>query len=106
MSLILKDDEQSTYTAVFTDRKGADAKVDGVPVWSAAPTGILTLTPAADGMTCLVAAAGIGVTTVTCDADADLGPGVTDVVLTDDVTVIAGNAAGGTLTSGTVEPQP
>jgi len=99
--------QQVTLSVAFTDKKGNPAAVDGVPEWSTDNPTVLALTPAADGLSCLVKAAGpLGTAKVTLKADADLGAGVTDIVGTFDVEITAGVATTVTITAGTPEEQP
>jgi hypothetical protein len=60
------------------DNKGNPARVDGAPEWSADNSELLSLTPSADGMSCMVSAVGpLGSGMVSVEADADLGAGIT-----------------------------
>jgi hypothetical protein len=111
MSLTVKDTEvpgTCTVTVAFTDAKGKPAAVDGVPVWTVDSTSVVdTITPAADGMSAVLHITdNIGAALVTVDADADLGSGVTDVKVSDTVSVIAGDAVAGNFTFGAVTPDP
>ena len=68
-----------------------NGKVDGVPVWGANPDGIVTLTPAADGLSCEVvtppAMADPTAVVITFTADGDLGEGVKPVSATGTLTI-------------------
>jgi hypothetical protein len=100
--------QQVTLTAAFTNSRGQPADVEGTPAWSTDNTDALTLVPAADGLTCLVKAAGplTDLAKVTCTGDADLGDGVAEVKLSHDIKVVAAQATTGTVTAGTPEEQP
>jgi hypothetical protein len=75
------------------DAKGNPAVVDGAPVWAVSNPAGLVLTPATDGLSCSIAAAGpVGTYQVTVNADADLGEGIKPLVGILDVEVIAGEA--------------
>jgi len=83
---LLADDEEVTLTIVAEDTAGnpVPGGLSGTPTWANvdAPTSgtgaVVTLTVAADGMSCVVAATGeLGNTTVTVDAV--LADGVTSV---------------------------
>lgn len=88
------------------DAKGNAAVVDGVPVWTASDPAGLTLTPAPDGLSCSIAAAGpVGTYQVTLTADADLGAGITPLVGILDVNVVAGEAVAIGFALGTPENQ-
>jgi hypothetical protein len=103
----MSDSQQVTVTIKVMDKKGNPAPVDGVPVWLTDNTELLALTPAADGLSCLVAAVGpLGTATVSVTADADLGAGVTPIVGTLDVQITGGTATTATLAPGTPTEQP
>lgn len=75
------------------DAKGNVASVDGVPQWSSSDPNVITVVPAADGMSCDVVATGAtGTALVTVTGDADLGAGVIPIVGTLDVVVAGGQA--------------
>ena len=70
-------------------------------------TDVLALTPAGDGMSCIVAAVGaIGTGIVTLTADADMGGGVKPVIGTLEVSITAGEATNVVLTPSTPTEQP
>jgi len=102
---ILASDQKVTATVAWLDAKGNPAKVDGIPVWAESGGGVVTLAPAADGMSCEIAADQIGTAQVSCTGDADLGEGTRSVVVTGDVQVVAGEAVSGSMTFGPPEPQ-
>lgn len=106
MAAILRDDQQVDLSVAFTDRFGNTASVDGAPVWSEA-NGLMTLTPSADGLSCTCVPVGsLGSTQVSVSADADLGSGVTALIGTLDVTIVAGQAVGLTVSFGTPSDVP
>ncbi len=107
MAFTMTDSQQTTMSVKFVDKKGQPAKVDGAPEWSTDNTDVLALTPAADGLSCLVAAAGpLGDGTITLKADADLGAGVVPLIGTVDVSVTGGQATVVTIDPGTPSEQP
>lgn len=107
MGLQITDSQQFDVTPQFVDKKGNPAKVDGVPEWSTDNTELLALTPAADGMSCTVAAVGpLGAAKVSLKADADLGAGIVDIFGVLDVEVTGGQATSVVLTPGAVTEQP
>src|SRR5262245_32037582 len=92
--LTLTSTQKADLSVTFLDAKGNPAQVDGVPTWMTDNTDVLALTPAADGMSCEVAAVGpIGNATAQVAADADLGAGVVAIFGTIDVQVTAGQAS-------------
>lgn len=99
--------QQFDVSFAVTDKKGNPAGVDGVPEWLTDNSDLLTVTPSADGMSCTVVASGVlGSGRVQVNIDADLGDGVTPIIGTLDVEVVAGNASVVTLTPGPVTEQP
>jgi hypothetical protein len=98
MSFQMSDSQQTTVAVKFVDKKGQPAPVDGIPEWSTDNTDVLALTPAADGLSCLVQAVGpLGTGTLTLKADADVGDGVTPIVGTLEVVITGGQATTVTL---------
>ena len=84
---------ETTLSVRFLDAAGNPAVVDGVPTWQVDNPSVGALTPAADGMSCILAAVGpIGSGTVSVQADADLGQGVRLVVGVFQFQVTAGEA--------------
>ncbi len=107
MAFELTDCQQVTLSVTFLDKKGNPARVDGAPAWLVDNPNVLALTPAADGLSCLVSAVGpLGSALVTLTADADLGAGVVSVIGTFAVDVTAGAATTVAITAGTPEEQP
>lgn len=96
--LVLSTTQKATYTVEFQDRKGHKAAVQGVPVWAVANADAVTITPSEDGTSCDVfgVAPAIGFQ-ISCTGDADLGDGVENVTITDEIQVNAAKATGGTL---------
>lgn len=98
--------QKFTITILPVDAKGNKAKIDGVPTWLTDDSNVLTLTPAADGLSCDVIAVGIaGTATVQVEADADLGPGITLIRGTLDVECTALPATNIVLTPGPLSDQ-
>lgn len=107
MAFEMSASQQVEVTLEAKDKKGNPAKVDGIPEWSTDNSDVLALTPAADGKSCVVAAAGpLGVGSVTLKADADMGAGVVELIGTLEVTITAGQATVVTLTPGEPTEQP
>lgn len=77
----------------FVDKKGNPAKVDGAPEWTTDNSEVLALTPADDGMSCVVAAVGpLSNASITVTADADMGAGVKPIIGTMEFEITAGEA--------------
>jgi hypothetical protein len=105
--MILTDEQQVPLAVAFRTSKGNPATVDGIPVWTSSDETIVTVTPAADGLTCLAVATGaLGTAQVSAEADADLGSGrrlVTGVI---DIEVRAAEAVQALVTAGAPELKP
>ncbi len=107
MAFSMSDSQQVGLTIKVVDKKGNKAPIDGVPEWSVDNTELLALTPAADGLTCVVAAVGpLGDGNVTVKCDADLGSGVVPIIGTLAVTITGGAATTVTIDAGTPTEQP
>ncbi len=94
LMISLRDDQYQPVGVQF-------AKVDGIPVWASTDEAVATVqNVAVNGMSAEVwsVADGVGVTEITCTADADLGAGTVPVVLTLNVEVVEPTAVGGTIT--------
>lgn len=92
-SMKITDSQKFTATISPVDAKGNPASVDGVPVWAAPDATIVTVTPAADGMSAEISSTGpIGSVQVSVTADADLGTGTKPLVGTLQVDVVGGEA--------------
>jgi hypothetical protein len=99
LEVAMLTEQQFTVSVKYTDSKGKAAKVDGTPTWATDNSDILTLTPAADGLSCLVVSGIVpGSAKVLNSADADLGAGVALITGTLDVSVSARPATNVTLT--------
>lgn len=70
--LVLTDSQKATCTLKPLNSKGNPAPVDGVPQWSSSNAAVVTVNPAADGLTAEVIAVGLGEAQVNCVADADM----------------------------------
>lgn len=75
--MILTDTQKVTCTIDPRNIKGNPAPVDGVPQWSSSNPAVATVTPSDDGLSATVTAVGVGVTQISCVADADLDAGET-----------------------------
>ena len=105
-TLKLQDDQKVSFSISIVDAKGNPAQVDGVPAWASSNEAILTVAPAADGMSAVATAVGpVGPSQISVTADADLGSGTKQIVGTQDVDVVAGEAVSVGITAGTPEPQ-
>lgn len=99
MSVKLDATQQVPLTAVFKDKAGNAATLSGVPTWASSDETIVTLTPAADGLSATAATVGaLGTATVTASID-----GVSASI---DIEVDAGVAATAEIDAGTPEAKP
>jgi hypothetical protein len=102
MAFTMTDVQSAPLSVTITDARGNPAKVDGVPTWVSSDPTVLTATAAADGMSCVIAAVGpLGTAQVKFTADADLSPGVSELVGILDVEIIASAAVNVVITPGT-----
>ncbi len=103
VSFQISDSQGVPLTPTFIDNKGNPATVDGQPEWLVDNPNVIALTPAADGLSCDLAAVGpLGTAIVSMKADADLGAGVEPLVGTFEIEVTAGKATTVVLTPGDV----
>jgi hypothetical protein len=97
------DDNGSSATLAFLDKKGNPATVVGVPVWTTSVPGILALTPAADGLSCAIAVVGpVGAGTIDVVAEGDPTAGVDTLHATGDFSVLSAEAATAAISFGPV----
>lgn len=105
MGLTLSTVQKCPVSITPVDKKGNKAPVDGIPEWNVSAPGIVSLFPAADGMSCDIVALALGTAQVNVKADADLGSGVTTITGVLDVEVVASQAVGFAINTGTVVDQ-
>lgn len=103
----LKTNQQVALSLAFTTDAGQPApRVDGVPKWSSSDEAIVTVVPAADGLTATAVAQAIGTAVISVTADADLGAGVREITDTEDFEILADDeAAVVTINVGSPEPK-
>jgi hypothetical protein len=91
----------------YVDKAGHPATVDGPVQWTSSDPTVATATvDASDSTIVTVTPVGpLGQVQVTAAADADLGAGVTSLITTADITIVAGQAIAGTI-SPVGEPVP
>jgi len=103
MALVLKDNQSVTYTIGGKDSAGNPAGITGPVTWALSDSTVLSVTPAADGMSAVVAALGplstaAGVQlTVTDTGDGGLTG-------SDNITVVASSPTSLSLTPGAPTP--
>ena len=94
MADITTDQNFPSVALVITDSRGRPAAVDGVPVWASSDETVISVTPAADGMSAVVDTVAPGTARVTVSADADLGAGVVPITgVSEDINVTSGSVA-------------
>lgn len=71
---------------------GVAAPVDGIPEWASSNPSIVTVEPSTDGMTCTVRYGGAGASQVSAVMDANMGSGVRELTILDDVTCAVAEA--------------
>ena len=98
MAFILTSDQQVAVSVTFVDDHGNPATVDAAPVWASTDATVLSVTAAADGMSCLVVAVGpdgFGTISVTAMS------GSVTVIGTLHIQVVSGVAVAAVVTPGT-----
>jgi hypothetical protein len=106
LAMDLKSSQQVTFTVEFRDKKGNVVTAENVQ-WATDNSEVLSLEPAADGLSCLVKAVGpLATAGITLTADGDLGDGESQIVGTAEINVVAGDATVVTLTPGAPTEQP
>lgn len=94
-SINMTNSQKATASIQPVDKKGQPAPIDGVPTWASSDETIVTVTPAADGLSAEVRAVGpLGTAKVTATGDADLGEGTKPIFGELDVTITQGEAVG------------
>ena len=100
MAYLLPNDHAVQLKVSYYDAKGNPAKVDGDVAWASSDETIARITVGEDTMTCMVYPVDqLGTAQISATADADLGEGVTEIITTGNIEVVAGQAV-----SGTIEP--
>ncbi len=93
MELVITDSQQFKVEIQPVDKAGNPGTLASVPVWSASDPTILTVVPAADGMSAVVSATGkLGTAQVNATGEGDSTPGVNTITGTVAVQVIGGKA--------------
>lgn len=98
MSKSINIGANTTATVVYTDDQGVSDPIFSVPVWAATPDGIVTLAPAADGMTCVATGVAAGDVSLTATAEGDSTPGANTIVATAALNVKAAEDSKGEIT--------
>jgi hypothetical protein len=103
-NFILTDSQKVELTIAPVTAAGNPAPVDGVPEWGSSDETVLTVEPAADGMTCEAITTGkLGSAQVNVSADVEMDDGVTMLTGTLAIDVLAGQAVSLGVTAGTPE---
>lgn len=91
MATINTDQKFPSVALTITNSKGDPAPVDGVPVWASSDSTVLSVSPAADGMSADVETVAPGTARITVSADADTGTGVSTITgVSEDIIVTLG----------------
>jgi len=96
---VVADETTLTATVTFTDAEGNATTPDQTPTWEVADAAVLTVTPAADGMSATFEVGAPGVSSVSVTTtETHGGEGEpTEVLLTGLVTVVAGDTVTGSI---------
>lgn len=101
--LVLTDVQKVALSIQPVDSVGNPAPVEGI-VWSVSDATLLTVTPAADGLSAVCEAVGpLGTAQVNVSADADMGSGVVTITGVLDIQIVAGQATSINIGSGAPE---
>lgn len=104
--MLIKATQMFVATIQPVDAKGNPALVDGMPTWASSNPLVLTVEPAADGLSAMVKAVGpVGTGQVSVQGDADLGEGQKLIIGTLDVEVTPGDAVTFIVQTGAVSEQ-
>lgn len=102
----MTNSQKATATITPVDKPGNPAPIDGVPIWASSDETIVTVEPAADGLSAVVKAVGpLGTAKVSVTGDADLSGEVKPIFGTLDVEITQGMAVGFKVTLGPAEEQ-
>ena len=103
----LRKGYEADVSVSFFDDAGAPASVDGAPRWTMGDPAVMTIVPAEDGMSAVLQGTGevIGsMTSLTVEADADLGEGIVPVTVSEELQLVSGQATVASFGFG--EPRP
>jgi hypothetical protein len=100
MAYTLANDKEIKVQVTYEDAKGNPAAVDGDVMWDTSDAEIagVEVDPADSTKATVTPGDSLGNAQITATADADLGSGVTEIVCTMDLTVVAGTAVVGRIT--------
>lgn len=88
-----KNNQGQDVALRFKNSAGQEVSVDGIPQWSVDDTSICQVEPAGDGLSArIVSVGGVGTTNVRVTADADVGPGFSNIEGVLEVTVTESGA--------------
>lgn len=104
----LTETQQVTGTVQPVTRKGSPAQVQtGTSVFNTSDAAVVELVPdPSNELSVTVKAKAPGAAQVQWSADADMGDGVVTITAVADITVVPGQAVGGTIAFGPVTEQP
>ena len=88
---IFKDAAGNDPSLDIRDSRGNPAAVDGAPVWGSSDDTVLSVVPAADGLSAEIRTVGTGTARISGSADADLGAGVVPLTFVSEDVVVTQN---------------
>ena len=102
----LRRNWETDCTVSFVDDQGDQAQVEGDPVWTSSDPATIEVKATADPFVVTVQALGAvgAMATLTVEADADLGEGVVEVIASEQIQVVSGQAASASFSFGTPRP--
>lgn len=104
MAYTLPTDKKVDVKVEYQDAKGNPAAVDGAVTWDTSDANICGIAARGNSTEATLTPGMVGNAQISATADADLGEGVTELVCTLDVMVVAGQAVVGTIQP--VQSQP
>lgn len=106
MALQMRYNQETTASIKILDAAGNPATIDGLAQWATSAPGIVTLEPAADGMSCRIKGAAVGQCQVNVIADANLSlDEITNITAILDCNILGGEAVLIQIETGPVEDQ-
>ncbi len=105
-TVMREDDEPRRATVVFKDRKGNVRPMPTPPVWTSGNENVATVVADPDGMSAVVTPRGVGVVTISCDAEDKTTPRLIPIHLEGKVVVDPAEAVGGEIVFEGDEPTP
>lgn len=105
MAINITTDEEAEVKVSFTSLSGNPARVDGAPLWSSSESSVATVMASADGMSAVVTSVDEGEAELVLKADADLGEGIEELMISTTVLVRAAKAGVAAFSEPAIRPK-